>query len=164
MGRRAAVVVRRLGDADVPTVLELNAESVLALSPMGPEELAFYRTLTPHLLVAARDESVAAFSIAYEPGTAYPSVNYAWHGDRFDDFLYLDRIVVASAHRRRGIATVLYDELESVARSRGRMVCEVNSDPPNLASLAFHAARGYREVGHLRQRDGHETVMLEKPL
>ena len=44
------------------------------------------------------------------------------------------------------------------------MVCEVNSEPPNVESLAFHEARGYREVGHLRQADGHEVVMLEKPL
>ena len=31
-------------------------------------------------------------------------------------------------------------------------------------SLAFHAARGYVELGHLDQLDGHETVMLEKVL
>ena len=41
---------------------------------------------------------------------------------------------------------------------------EVNLRPRNDQSLAFHAARGYREVGHLTQADGHQTVMLEKAL
>ncbi len=44
------------------------------------------------------------------------------------------------------------------------MVCEVNSDPPNPASLAFHAGRGYLDPGHQRTPDGHEVVLLEKPL
>lgn len=44
------------------------------------------------------------------------------------------------------------------------MVCEVNSSPPNVESLAFHKSRGYREIGHLTQEDGHQTVLLEKPL
>ena len=37
----------------------------------------------------------------------------------------------------------------SVVRAAGhaRVVCEVNSDPPNPASDAFHAALGFAEVG-----------------
>jgi predicted GNAT superfamily acetyltransferase len=44
------------------------------------------------------------------------------------------------------------------------MVCEIYSDPPNDVSIAFHTSRGYRGVGHLRLSDGHEVVMMEKPL
>ena len=106
-----------------------------------------------------------AFAIAYAPGTAYDSINYAWHADRFDDFLYLDRIAIGSGFRRRGIASALYDAMEdSRGRAHGRMVCEIYSDPPNEESIAFHTSRGYREVGHLAQPNGHETVMMEKPL
>ncbi len=47
-----------------------------------------------------------------------------------------------SRSRRRipqaGIATALYDEMEQRATPHGRMVCEINSDPPNVESLAFH--------------------------
>ena len=57
----------------------------------------------------------------------------------------------------------MYDALEGAARPRGRMLLEVSSEPPNRASLAFHAARGYREVGRLRH-DHHEVVLLEKAL
>ena len=156
--------IRAMTDADVAAVLALNEESVEALVPMAADDLARFRELTAHTLVCEVDGEVAAFAIAYAPGTPYESVNYLWHADRFDDFLYLDRIAVATAFRRRGIATALYDAMEDVARERGRMVCEIYSDPPNDVSIAFHTSRGYREVGHLRLSDGHEVVMMEKPL
>ncbi len=54
--------------------------------------------------------------------------------------------------------------MEQRAASHARMVCEVNIDPPNPASLAFHLGRGYVEIGSLTQLDGHQTVMLEKLL
>ena len=162
-------------DDDVDAVLALNEESVAALVPMLRDDLAHYRQLTPHTLVCVVDDDVAAFAIAYAPGTAYDSVNYLWHTDRFDDFLYLDRIAVSGSYRRRGIASALYDAMggigklaaaamEGIAREHGRMVCEIYSDPPNEVSIAFHTTRGYLDVGHLRLANGHEVVMMEKPL
>lgn len=156
--------IRRLVDADTARVLALNEESVAMLSPMSYAELARIRELTDETLVCVEDGTIAAFAIAFPPGAGYGSINYAWHAQRFADFLYLDRIAVGGDFRRRGIGHALYDVMEATARHHGRMVCEVNSDPPNQQSLAFHAARGYREVGHLVQADGHECVMLEKPL
>jgi predicted GNAT superfamily acetyltransferase len=151
-------------DADAAAVLALNEESVEALVPMSAGDLARFRGITSHTLVCDDGGEVAAFAIAYAPGTAYDSVNYLWHAERFVDFLYLDRIAVSTPHRRRGIATALYDAMEGIAREHGRMVCEIYSDPPNEVSIAFHTARGYREVGRLRLAGGHEVVMMEKPL
>jgi predicted GNAT superfamily acetyltransferase len=151
-------------DDDVDAVLALNEESVEALVPMAAGDLARFRGLTSYTLVCEDNDEVAAFAIAYAPGTPYDSVNYLWHAERFDDFLYLDRIAVSTRHRRRGIASALYDAMEDAARDHGRMVCEIYSDPPNEVSIAFHTSRGYREVGHLRLADGHEVVMMEKPL
>ncbi len=158
------MLIRPMTDQDVQAVLALNEASVHALSPLDEEGLARHRIAAEHTVVCDVDMVVAAFALAYGPGAAYDSVNYSWHVERFADFVYLDRIAVSSDYRRRGIATALYDEIEGYAAPRSRMVCEVNSDPPNVESLAFHARRGYREVGHLLQADGHTTVMLEKPL
>lgn len=156
--------IRSLTDADTHAVLALNEESVASLAPMDARKLQVFRNLTTLTRVCVLDSEVAAFAIAYPPGTSYDSVNYRWHADRFDDFLYLDRIAVGRKWRRRGIASALYDEMEGVAAAHGRMVCEIYSDPPNETSIAFHVARGYREVGHLRQANGYECVMMEKPL
>jgi uncharacterized protein len=153
-----------MSDADADAVLRLNDESVAMLSPLDADRLSLLRTIAEHALVCESDGELAGFALAFGPGTAYDSINYAWHGERFDDFLYLDRVAVSTAFRRRGIASLLYDEMESCAAQHGRMLCEVNHDPPNEPSLAFHRARGYREIGHLTQPDGYVTVMLEKPL
>lgn len=156
--------IRSLEAGDIEAVLELNAGAVSATSPLDEATLRSYLAMSDSALVCVVGDHVAAFAIAYAPGSAYPSINYRWYDSRFDDFLYLDRIVVASSHRRRGIATTLYDAFESVAAGHGRMVCEVNSEPPNIESLAFHRNRGYVDIGELTQADGHRVVMMEKTL
>lgn len=156
--------IRPVVDVDVQAVLALNEESVWALSPLDETGFARHVATAAHAVVCEVDGKVAAFAFAYAPGTSYDSVNYRWFAERFQDFLYLDRIAVGASYRRNGIAALMYDEIEQAATAHERMVCEVNSQPPNEASLAFHAARGYRELGHLVQADGHETAMLEKLL
>lgn len=62
--------------------------------------------------------------------------------------------------RKRGLANRLYDDLFRAASEAGhdRVVCEVNSDPPNPASDAFHASLGFVDVGHATIHDGKKTV------
>ena len=54
-----------------------------------------------------------------------------------------------SRARGRGCALQLYYDLFEHALRSGhdRVACEVNSNPPNLESDAFHAALGFAEVG-----------------
>jgi predicted GNAT superfamily acetyltransferase len=150
--------LRAIERTDWPAVLALNRESVSELSPLDLERLDYILGCTHRALVAEDEAEIAAFALAMAPGSAYDSRNYAWFGERFDRFLYLDRIAVDSSRRRRGIAARIYAEMEDAAREFGRMVCDVNLEPRNEASLAFHAARGYREVGRLEHP--HKIVAL----
>lgn len=77
-----------------------------------------------------------------------------------NDFIYVDRVVVAPAARGRGYAGLLYDDLFDRAGRAGHdiVVCEVNRDPPNRASDAFHAAQGFAEVGQATIHQGSKTV------
>jgi len=134
-------VLRPITAADHDAVLALNAANVEALSPMDRHRLWWLLDLAAHADVITIDDGVAGFVLAFAPGTAYDSVNYRWFSERYADFLYLDRIVLDPAFRRRGLASLVYDELEAVAADRGRMVLEVNDG--NEPSLAFHRARGY---------------------
>jgi predicted GNAT superfamily acetyltransferase len=58
--------------------------------------------------------------------------------------------------RGRGYARRLYDDLFDRAGEAGHAIvgCEVNSDPPNPASDAFHAALGFAEVGRAKIPNG----------
>jgi uncharacterized protein len=143
-------VLARLNDAEVPRVGHLGVDGLRAHLPR----------CRPALVVEDEDGRIAGFVLAVPPGGDYPSVNYRWFEDRGTDHLYIDRVVVAPHARRRGVAGLLYAAVEEAARDARRVevTCEVNVRPRNDASLAFHAARGYVEVG--RQDTGDMTVVL----
>jgi predicted GNAT superfamily acetyltransferase len=90
----------------------------------------------------------------------YASPNYLWFRDRYPRFVYVDRVVVAEDARGKGHARRLYADLFEKAAEAGHdlIVCEVNSDPPNPASDAFHAALGFVEVGAAEIHGGAKTV------
>lgn len=141
--------LRDLTAADTPQVLRLHDESVEVLSEMDEERLQLILSLARRSLVAEVDGEVVGFALALAQGTSYDSDNYRWFSERYERFLYLDRIAISAAHRRHGLGGALYEAMEATAAAYGRMVCEVNVEPANEVSLAFHRARGYREVGRL---------------
>ncbi len=156
--------LRPISEADVPAVLALNHRFVDLLSPLDAERLLWLVGLADHADVVEVDDQVAGFVLTMAPGAAYDSENYRWHAERYDDaFYYLDRIVIAEEMRRRGLAGFVYDAMEDVAGRFGRMTLEVNVDPPNLGSLAFHEGRGYVEVGRLGE-PGHVVGLMAKEL
>ncbi|HEX4158942.1 MAG TPA: GNAT family N-acetyltransferase [Rhizomicrobium sp.] len=103
-------------------------------------ELSFRTRMT-----LARD----AFLIALAERAPATAPNYRWFAERFERFVYIDRVVVAENTRRKGLARLLYDDLFAAAAREGytRVCCEVNIDPPNPGSDAFHAALGFLEIG-----------------
>jgi predicted GNAT superfamily acetyltransferase len=141
--------LRELSRADWSQVLALNLASEHHLSALDETRLQYLLSLARRSLVAEAGDKVVAFAVAIAPRAPYDSRNYRWFAAHLERFLYLDRIAVAGSFRRRGIATQIYDAMEATAASLGRMVCDVNIEPPNEASLAFHGARGYREIGRL---------------
>lgn len=93
---------------------------------------------------------VTAFLLGLPPGIAYDSDNYRWFGARYRDFLYIDRIAVAERARGHGIGTSLYADIARVARGRyGCLLAEVNEEPSNPLSIAFHERSGFMRVGEL---------------
>jgi len=158
--------LRPLRDTDVADVLALNERNVVKLAHLDEERLRQLLEWADRFDVIDADGAFAGFVITFAPGTPYDSSNYRWFTERHRSnggFYYLDRIVLHEEYRRRGFGGLVYDELESVAAPYGRMALEVNLVPPNDASLAFHEARGYREVGRLGD-DEHLVSLMEKPL
>lgn len=143
--------------ADQPDVLALNNEHAAELSwlePAGLERLvraAFY---------ARRIGSIEAFLVAFDQDADYDSPNFLWFRKRYPRFVYIDRVVVAKAARGRGHARRLYQALFAEARKAGHatVTCEVNAEPPNPASDAFHASLGFAEVGAAVIHGGKKTV------
>lgn len=156
--------LRPVSPADFDAVLALNAASVDLVSELDEAALGWFVDHGAEVTVVDDDGEVAAFTVVLDPGSDYWSANYAWFAERYGSFRYLDRIAVGERWRRRGLGTLLYDAAEAGAAASGRLLCEVDVDPPNEPSLAFHAARGYVEVGRLANRHGKLLVMVAKEL
>ena len=151
-------------DAERSRILALNRDHVPLVSEMDE---ARYAVLLEHGLrieVLEADGEMAGFVATVGPGSGYDSENYRWFARRYPDFCYLDRVVVAEEHRRRGIADLAYAQVEERAGGHGRLLLEVNSVPPNQPSLAFHARRGFEPVGERDYPDGTQVRMLAKEL
>jgi predicted GNAT superfamily acetyltransferase len=154
--------LRPVADADVPGVLALNEAEVRMLAPMDEYRFHELRALAHRFDVVEVAGRFGGFVVTFAPGSAYDSENYRWFGDRHGErFYYLDRFVLDPARRRLGIGGLVYDDVERTAAAYGRMTLEVNLVPRNDASLAFHARRGYVEVGRLGD-DEHLVSLLEK--
>jgi predicted GNAT superfamily acetyltransferase len=142
-----------LGDA----LLALNNAHARELSWLTPERL---QHLVGQAFVVLRIGRLDAALLAMDQDADYASPNFQWFRARYPRFVYVDRIVVASSARGRGYARLLYHDLFAHARRAGhdRVVCEVNSRPPNPESDAFHAALGFVEVGTADVYEGSRTV------
>ncbi len=143
--------IQPIGPDSETAVLALNEANIVATSPLAPGEL---HRLIGEAFYARRvggpvPDEVDAFLLAFDQDADYGSPNFRWFKARYPRFVYVDRIVVAAAARGRGYARLLYSDLFTYARAAGheRIVCEVNLDPPNPASDAFHAALGFAEEG-----------------
>ena len=160
----AGVRLRPYEPTDADAVLALNQANLDAVGWLDADRLEWLIGLADNALVADDGSDFAGFAITLAPGTPYDSVNYAWFAQRYADFSYLDRIVVAPAYRRSGVGSLIYDEAEAHASRRGRLTAEVYVEPPNESSLAFHRRRGYAEVGRLVQANGKTCAMFVKEL
>jgi predicted GNAT superfamily acetyltransferase len=138
-------------------LLTLNNAHARELSWLEPERL---QRLVGQAFLARRIGNLDAFLLALDQDADYDSPNFLWFHPRYPRFVYVDRIVVASSARGRGHARRLYDDLFEHALRAGhrRVVCEVNTIPPNPASDAFHAALGFVEVGTASVYGGSRTV------
>jgi uncharacterized protein len=145
-------------------ILALNNAHAQQLSWLEPERL---EQLVAQSFLAWRIGSLDAFLLAFDQDAPYDSPNFLWFRARYPRFVYIDRIAVTPSARGRGLARLLYCDLFDTARRRGHthIACEVNVDPPNPTSDAFHAALGFVEVGCASIHDGSKTVRyLERTL
>ncbi len=142
---------------DLGRILALNNAHATELSWLARARLA---TLIERAFFARSVGDTDAFLLAFDQDADYDSPNFLWFRARYERFVYVDRIVVAPAARGRGHARLLYEQLFSRARGAAheRVVCEVNSRPPNPSSDAFHAALGFREIGAATLPGGAKTV------
>jgi predicted GNAT superfamily acetyltransferase len=159
------MIISRIEKNDFETVLLLNAAAVPHVNLIDERELEWFVEHSVCALATKIDEQLAGFMIGLRPGTQYQSANYRWFCEHYDDFAYVDRIVVADWAQRRGIAEALYREFAQSQSDAPVMTCEVNLRPANEGSMKFHQRMGFKQVASQEVDDGNkEVALLEKTL
>jgi len=160
------IAIRDARAENYPAVVKLNEAVVEQTSPMVLERLNQLVTLTSYFRVAVTVDRLVAFLLAMREGVPYQNDNYSWFTSRYDRFLYVDRVVVASEFQGCGIGTKLYRNLFSYAMQEEVPVitCEINAVPPNEVSAAFHARLGFSEVGSQWICEGRKKVSMQAAL
>lgn len=131
---------------DLPRIVALNDSEIPHVNALADAVWRGFVDGAARVRVAdAEDGALAALLVALPPGRVYGSENYAWFQRRLADFLYVDRIIVASPWRGRGLGASLYRDVGALTRAP--IVCDINLRPSNDASLAFHGRLGFREIG-----------------
>ncbi|MCC7305386.1 MAG: GNAT family N-acetyltransferase [Alphaproteobacteria bacterium] len=159
-------VIKDFKITDLPALRVLNNSAVPHVPAITEQELQDLAQKSCYLRTAWIADRLAGFLLALGPGQDYQSLNYKWFSERYKDFVYIDRVVVAEEARGTGIGKALYEDIESFSRERtGLITCEVNLFPPNPQSVAFHKKAGFCEVGQQNTESGSKRVsLLIKPL
>lgn len=146
-------VIRPIRQHDFDTIVELNQDALEGVGALDHEGLSLLVKQADQALVLEQSGDVAGFVITLPPGAVYDSSRYAWFEERYDEYVYLDRIVVSRDHRRTGVASKLYDAVEA------DLPVALEVYDTNEPSLEFHDRRGYRPVGEL-EHNGKNNLML----
>jgi len=157
------VRIRDLTPSDMDAAWSLNQANVPAV---GSETRSAMDELLAWSSIALAAESAGAFvgfCLVMPPGTTYDSPNYRYFCDRYADFVYLDRVAVDDARRGQGVGRALYDEV--ARRASAEWFClEVNVQPPNPESFAFHTRLGFAEVDRLETRPDKIVSLMTRRL
>ena len=160
------IEIREMERADIRRVHDINQENVPAVGSETFDDLGDIFDQCTIALVAVdwqRDGYIAGFCMCMPPGTTYDSPNYLFFVDRYDDFVYLDRVAITAEYQGRGIGPMLYREVER-RTTAPYFTLEVNVKPLNEGSLRFHTREGFEEVAQLETRPGKIVSLMVKRL
>lgn len=161
-----SLTVRDVQAHELDAILALNnaaGSTILPLDGQGITRLAGYAS---YLRVAEADGQIAGFLLALRDGAPYDSPNYRWFSERYPEFVYIDRIVIARPFRRLGLGRVFYADVTSFAEVRVPVLtCEVFLEPRDDVSVLFHGTYGFQEVGQQTMAGvGRRVALLAKDL
>ena len=161
-----SIAIRDVREHELDSVLALNNAAGPAILPLESARLRQLYDHAEYFRVAERDGALAGFLIGFGSHAHHDSRNFAWFGERYPDFFYIDRVAVASRRRGGGVGRALYADVQSYAELRyPQLACEVFLEHGADHALLFHGSFGFREIGqHVMTQDGLRAAMLMKTL
>ena len=133
---------------DLKSILSLNQESIPAVSSSNLEMMKHFLIICDYFKICKINGEIIGFLNALLPSKDYNSEHYKWFNDRYESFIYVDRIIINKSYQNQGYGTVFYDDLiNSIENKPLDIACEINTKPYNNQSIRFHKKYGFKEVG-----------------
>jgi len=143
-----AIAIRDVRENELDSVLALNNAAGATILPLDAGRMRDFFREAAYFRVAEADGHLAGFLIGLREDAQYGSANFLWFRERYAEFLYIDRIVIAQRYRGIGLGRVFYADVTSFAEVRVPLLaCEVFLEPRDDVSVLFHGTYGFQEVG-----------------
>ncbi len=160
------LVIRDVREHELDSALALNnavGHSILALDAA---RMRWFHANASYFRVAEVDGVIAGFLMAMHASVDYSSPNFLWFRERYPEFVYIDRIVIAEPYRGLGLGRIFYCDVTSYAEVRVPLLtCEVFLEPRDDVAVLFHGTYGFNEVGqHVMPGVGRPASLLAKSL
>ena len=140
-------MIRTLRTKDLELIHKWNQSTVPKVNSLTFEEFRLQSVnCTYSYIQCSTDSMPVGFIFLYDEKTEYDSLNYLYFKSRYQKFLYVDRIIIAGEHQKKGYGQQLYDFVIDTPNP-DIFCCEVNITPPNRQSLSFHQKYGFNEIG-----------------
>jgi predicted GNAT superfamily acetyltransferase len=157
------LLIRQAQATDFSRILDINATEEEKTSRIDLARIAQLHRWADYHRVAVVDDEIIGFLLVMGEASDYEGDNFRWFVERYDRFLYVDRIVIDQAYAGQGVGSALYGDLIQFAATQGCPVlcCEINVSPPNPVSHAFHARFGFNEVGRSVEANAPKIVSYQ---
>lgn len=158
--------IRDVSPHELDSVLALNNAAGSTILPLDAAGLHTLYEQSSYFRLAEVDGHAAGFLSAMREDADYASPNYLWFRERYPEFVYIDRIVIARPYRGLGLGRVFYADVTSYAETRVPLLaCEVFLEPRDDVSVLFHGTWGFQEVGQQTMpSNGRRVSLLAKTL
>ena len=151
--------IKTATEFDFDFILSLNQKAMPAVSDLNLEKIKYLFHISSYCKILEIDHNPVAFLIGLMPNKPYSSENYNWINNRYNSFMYIDRIIIDVNYRKSGLGTYFYDNLiKSLQKKVVNVLCEVNIKPYNKQSINFHKKYGFKEVGQQDTENGEKRV------
>lgn len=153
--------LRALEDRDIPAIWIINQQGLPGTGDVSQDEISSLLGFATYSVGYFLKEELLGFVICMPPRTGYGSLNYAWFNERYEAFVYVDRIAVSQNYRNKNIGTQLYNHVVDFASLDDVPVAaEVSLKPPNPGSMRFHSRFAFNEVGVLHHNNKSVTMLM----
>lgn len=161
------VILRDTTAGDFDAIFVINAEALPGVAELTLDNFEHLIRACAVFRLLEVAEGVAGYLCAMDRSAAYDGEEFQWFRKHLrEPFLYIDQVAIALPYRGKGLGRTLYDDLECHAYRNGidTLVCEVNHEPANVASQAFHRQRGFSELGRMNTRGVIVSLLAKRNL